>query len=54
MITVFGGLAFMAGTPIGLILSLLGVVLDKGRRAGFAGLAISALLVLWFCFNALC
>jgi len=44
----------MAGTPAGFIMSLLGVVLNKGRRAGVFGLIITAILVLWFCFVALC
>jgi hypothetical protein len=52
--SVLGGLTFMGGTPLGFILSLLGVVLNKGRRAGIVGLAVSAILVVWFFFAALC
>jgi hypothetical protein len=44
----------MAGLPAGFILSLLGVVLNKGRRAGLFGVIISAMLVFWFCFTTLC
>jgi hypothetical protein len=44
----------MAGTPAGFILSLLGVVLNKGRRDGALGLILTSILVLWFCFAALC
>jgi hypothetical protein len=42
------------GTPVGFVLSLLGVILNKGRRAGAVGLAISVILLLWFGFTAFC
>ncbi len=44
----------MAGVPTGFLLSLLAVILNKGRRAGIFGLLISIALVIWFCFVALC
>ncbi len=44
----------MVGTPLGFILSLLGVALNKGRREGVFGLILTAILLVWFCFVALC
>jgi hypothetical protein len=35
-------------------MSLLGVILNQGRRAGVFGLIITAIVLLWFCFAALC
>jgi hypothetical protein len=34
-------------TPLGFILSLLGVILNKDRRAGILGLILIGLLVAW-------
>jgi hypothetical protein len=42
------------GTPLGLILSLLGVVQNKQRLAGILGLLIGVAVVALFFVRALC
>ena len=37
----------MVATPLGFILSLLGVILNKDRRAGILGLILIGALVAW-------
>jgi hypothetical protein len=37
----------MVATPLGFVLSLLGVVLNKDRRAGVLGLILIGALVAW-------
>jgi len=40
-------------TPLGFILSLLGVILNKDRRAGILGLILIGLLVAWVALTTL-
>ena len=42
------------GTPLGFILSLLGVILNRDRLAGVLGLVISGGLVALFLLTRLC
>jgi len=37
----------MVATPLGFVLSLLGVILNKDRRAGVLGLILIGALVAW-------
>jgi len=37
----------MVATPLGFVLSLLGVILNKDRRAGILGLILIGALVAW-------
>ena len=41
-------------TPLGFILSLVGVLLNKDRRAGVLGLVIAGALVAFALLSALC
>jgi len=41
-------------TPLGFILSLLGVILDKGRRPGLFGLVITGAMVVVFLLSRFC
>jgi hypothetical protein len=40
-------LTLLLVTPLGFLLSLLGVILNKGRRAGFLGLILTVVLVVF-------
>jgi hypothetical protein len=41
-------------TPLGFVLSLLGVVLNKDRRAGIVGLVLTGALIAFFLVSTLC
>jgi hypothetical protein len=47
-------LTFLLATPLGFILSLLGVVLNKDRRAGVLGLIITGALIGFFLVSSFC
>jgi hypothetical protein len=44
----------MVATPLGFILSLLGVILNKDRRAGVLGLILIGALAAWIVLTGLC
>ena len=44
----------LLATPLGFILSLLGVVLNKDRRAGIVGLVLTGALIAFFLVSTLC
>jgi hypothetical protein len=44
----------LAGTPLGLLLSLIGLLFDRDKKAAIAGLVIAGIVVLAFCLNSLC
>jgi hypothetical protein len=47
-------LTLLLATPLGFILSLLGVILNKDRRVGIAGLIIAGALAAFAMVSALC
>jgi hypothetical protein len=47
-------LTIILATPLGFILSLLGVVLYKDRRAGVLGLVITGALIAFFLLSSFC
>jgi hypothetical protein len=44
----------LLATPLGFVLSLLGVVLNKDRRAGIVGLVLTGTLIAFFLVSTLC
>jgi hypothetical protein len=44
----------LLATPLGFVLSLLGVVLNKDRRAGTVGLILTGALIAFFLVSTLC
>ena len=44
----------LLATPLGFVLSLLGVILNKDRRAGFVGLILTGALIAFFLVSTLC
>ena len=44
----------LLATPLGFVLSLLGVVLNKDRRAGIMGLVLTGALIAFFLVSTLC
>ena len=44
----------MAGTPFGFLLSLIGLLFDKDKKAAIAGLIVAGLVVLVFFLNSFC
>jgi hypothetical protein len=44
----------LLATPLGFVLSLLGVVLNKDRRAGIVGLVLTGALIAFFLVSTLC
>jgi hypothetical protein len=47
-------LTVIVATPLGFILSLLGIVLNKDRRAGVWGLILTGALIAYFLVSTLC
>jgi hypothetical protein len=47
-------LTLLLATPLGFILSLLGVILNEDRRAGFWGLIFTGALVAFALLGSLC
>jgi hypothetical protein len=47
-------LTVLLATPLGFVLSLLGVVLNKDRGAGVLGLILTGALVAYFLVSNLC
>jgi hypothetical protein len=39
---------------VGLLLSLIGLLFDKNKKAAVIGILLSGLLVLFFCWSSLC
>ena len=44
----------LLATPLGFVLSLLGVVLNKDRRAGIVGLVLTGAMIAFFLVSTLC
>jgi hypothetical protein len=47
-------LTFLLATPLGFILSLIGVVTNKDRRAGVLGLVITGAFIAFFLVSSFC
>jgi hypothetical protein len=54
LIAALGGLAFMAATPLGLILSAIGAFVDRNKKPAIFGLGVSLAIGVLFFFVALC
>jgi hypothetical protein len=47
-------LTLLLATPLGFLLSLIGVIMNQDRRAGIAGLVITGTMVALFFVTTLC